>query len=155
MQGMKVKGTRDNYRTPDYLFNHYHEIFNFEMDGACTSEDSKLENGYFIDQGYDALELNWFNRTWCNPPFSLKNEFLQKAHDEVLSGNCPLCVMVYPLNAISNSKFHELVVNKFHYEFLENRVGFINPETGKVDSSNNTGTVVIFFMNKPKGGAQK
>ena len=87
-------------------------------------------------------------RCFCNPPFSQKADFIKKAHDEVLNGNCPICVMVLPLNSMDTKAFHQYIQNKFIYEVLEGRISFIDPATNKPKSGNNSGTVIVYFKKK-------
>jgi len=73
---------------------------------------------------------------------------MAKAHDEVLSGNCSLCVMILPILAMDTIAWHKYVEGKFHYEVLAGRISFIDPETGKPKSGNNSGTVIVYFKQK-------
>lgn len=95
---MNVKGN-DNFQTPDHLFKQLNDIFNFTVDAACTTKDCKCVNGFYYDRGIDALKVSWGNeRVFCNPPFSQKAAFIEKAYNEVINGDCPVCVMVLPSN---------------------------------------------------------
>ena len=78
---MNQKGRgNDNFQTPRYIFEQLHKIFNFEFDIACTSNNCLCENGFYKDKGMDALKLYWGGvRAFCNPPFSLKAEFIKKS----------------------------------------------------------------------------
>ena len=58
--------------------------------------------------------------------------------------------MLLPLNSIDTKAFHKYIQNKFFYEVLEGRISFIDPKTNKPKSSNNSGTVVIYFKKKIK-----
>lgn len=142
---MKPKG-QDCYSTPDYIYNHYYDIFNFNLDVAADNENAKCLR-YFTEED-NALEQDWYGRVWCNPPFSLKAKFAKKAHEQIVNKNISVCIMILPLNSISASYFHDFIEGKYHYQILQNRISFIDPETGKPRSGNNTGTVVVFFMEK-------
>ncbi len=93
---MNQKGRgNDEFCTPDYIFRQLDNIFNFEVDAAATIFNRKCDISYC-----DALKSDWIGRTFCNPPFSQKAEFIKKAHEEVQKNNCPICVMILPLNCI-------------------------------------------------------
>lgn len=145
----KGKGN-DNFQTPQYIFDQLNKIFNFTHDIACCTFNKLCEKGFCYDLGQDALKASWggVERAYCNPPFSQKSEWIKKAHDEVLSGNCPLCVMVLPILGMSTNAWHDYVEGKFHYEVLRQRISFIDPDTGKPKSGNNSGTVIIYFWNR-------
>lgn len=56
----------------------------FDYDPATTEEKSKelgIENFDTIET--DGLKSDWTNykNIWCNPPFTIKHEFLKKAQD--------------------------------------------------------------------------
>lgn len=146
----KGKG-RDDYQTPKYIFEQLNDIFNFTTDASCTSENKLCPQGFCIDQGFDGLKVSWsYHRIFCNPPFSNKELWLEKAHKEVTEGKCPVCIMILPLNAMSTQAVHKYIMNSYHYEILEQRISFIKPDDGQPDPNNNIGTAIIFFMKKPK-----
>ena len=82
---------------------------------------------------------------FCNPPFSKKAEFIAKAYNEVVNGECPVVVMVLPSNCMDCRAFHKYIYKQFYYEILEGRVSFIDPTTGKAAKGNNSGTTVVYF----------
>ena len=140
MRGIKTKG-QDSFETPFFLFNQLNNRFNFTIDAAATINNKKCNN-YFTD----GLNTSWVNhRVFCNPPFSTKSAWIKKAHDEILYGLCYMVVMILPTNSMDSTPWHEYVYGKFHYEILKNRVSFINPITGKPQSGNNSGTVMVYF----------
>ena len=77
-----INFSKDNeYYTPKQIM----EMFgSFEYDPATTKE--KAEE--FGVKAYDTIETDglksdWtlYNSIWCNPPFTIKHEFLKKAQD--------------------------------------------------------------------------
>lgn len=142
---MNVKGD-DNFRTPDHIFNQLNDIFSFTLDAACTTEDCKCPKGLYFDKGIDALSRDWSNeRVFCNPPFSQKAAFIEKAYDEVINGNCPIVVMVLPSNCQDSKAFQQYVKKNFFYETLSGRVVFIDPETKQPMKGNNSRTTIVYF----------
>lgn len=142
---MNVKGN-DNFRTPDHVFNQLNSIFNFTLDAACTFEDCKCSKGFYHDEGIDALKISWGGeRVFCNPPFSQKAAFIEKAYNEVINGDCPICVMVLPSNCQDSKAFQSFIKKNFFYETLSGRVAFIDPETKQPMKGNNSGTTIVYF----------
>lgn len=84
-------------------------------------------------------------RVFCNPPFSKKAEFIAKAYDEVINGDCPVVVMVLPSNCQDSKAFQQYIKKNFFYETLSGRVAFIDPETGEPQQGNNSGTTIVYF----------
>lgn len=71
----------DNYSnewyTPKWLFGLLHEKFNFTLDPASCEAANKGIPYYTKEQ--DGLKQDWSNeRVFCNPPFSLSKEFVEK-----------------------------------------------------------------------------
>lgn len=146
----KGKGN-DLFRTPKYIFDQLNAIYNFEYDAACTEEDCLCHLGSFFDMGEDALLQSWGKlRTFCNPPFSKKAEFIKKAYEEVINDHCPICVMILPLNCMDTKAWHKYIEGKHHYEILQGRISFIDPETKQPKKGNNSGTVIVYFKKKIK-----
>lgn len=145
---MNQKGRgNDNFQTPLYVFRQLNDIFHFTCDVAAS--DNNHLCAYYFTKDDNALERGWaLQRCFCNPPFSQKAEFIEKAYKEIMEGNCPICVMILPLNSMDTKAWHKFIEGKFHYEVLEGRIAFIDPETGNPKSGNNSGTVIVYFRKR-------
>lgn len=142
---MNVKGN-DNWRTPDHIFKQLNDIFNFTLDATCTRKNCKCPNGFYFDEGHNALMKSWgLERVFCNPPFSQKADFIEKAYNEVITGDCPIVVMVLPSNCQDSKAFQSYIKKNFFYETLAGRVAFIDPETKRPMKGNNSGTTIVYF----------
>lgn len=97
---MNQKGKGNDYfETPAYIFEQLNNIFNFTLDVAADNKNAKTSG--FLSEQLNALTQSWRNeRCFCNPPFSKKAEFIKKAYEEITIGECPLCVMILPLNCM-------------------------------------------------------
>jgi hypothetical protein len=69
------------------------------------------------------LEVEWADRTFCNPPYSRKEkeEFIRKALKESLKGK--LAVMLIPAST-STKIFHDLIKVYAKVEFIRGRLNF-------------------------------
>lgn len=145
---MNQKGRgNDEFCTPDYIFQQLNRIFNFTLDVAASSSNTKCLE--YMPKELSALEYHWGNyRCFCNPPFSKKAEFIKKADDEIQNYECPICVMILPLNCMDTKVWHEYIEGRYHYEILKGRIAFIDPETNKPKKGNNSGTVIVYFKKK-------
>lgn len=132
--------TNDEFCTPQYIFEQLDKIYKFDIDLATNGRNALCANYY--TQEDNALNQIWFTRSFCNPPFS------KKAYNEVMNGNCPVCVMILPLNCMDTKVWHEYIEGKFHYEILKGRIAFIDPETKQPKKGNNSGTVIVYFKKK-------
>ena len=78
-----INFSSDNeYYTPKQIVKMFSE--GFEYDPATTKEkaaDLGIEHYDTVET--DGLKADWarFRSIWCNPPFTIKHEFLKKAQD--------------------------------------------------------------------------
>jgi len=144
--GINDKGC-DTFNTPDFLFKQLNNTFAFTVDAACSSNNAKLKKRFAHDEGFCGLKESWSQeRVFCNPPFSQKKDWIIKAHDEVTNNDCYFVAMILPLNCMSTEVFFDYVIgNGYQCEILKKRVQFLNDKTKKVESGNNSGTVIVYF----------
>lgn len=76
--------SRDEWRTPPEIFTTLDSEFGFEWDSACTSENILAPDGSMVDRGRDGTADKWLNCTWCNPPYSRIEPWLQALRDLTL-----------------------------------------------------------------------
>lgn len=61
--------TKDEWGTPQELFDRLDALFGFTLDAAATVENAKCKR-YFTKED-NGLARNWEgNVVWCNPPYS-------------------------------------------------------------------------------------
>lgn len=144
MKAYQVKHN-DLFNTPSYVFEQLNSIYNFSVDAACCKNNKKVANGFCIDEGIDGLSQSWEGqRVFCNPPFSQKKKWIKKAIEEVEHNNCPVCVMILPLNCMSTNFFFDMVIKGgYHYQIPKGRIGFLDNETKKESKGNYSGTVIV------------
>lgn len=84
---------RDDWETPQPLFNYLNDKFNFQLDAAATAANSKCVN--YFDQEIDALKQSWRLKNgavFCNPPYSLAREFTRYAITQL--HQTPICLLL-------------------------------------------------------------
>jgi site-specific DNA-methyltransferase (adenine-specific) len=73
-----IKGRKDEWQTPRWLFDLLNGIFHFSVDAAANADNALLPRHW--DREQDALRQDWSReRVWCNPPYSRPEPFLAKA----------------------------------------------------------------------------
>lgn len=105
----------DNWETPKDFYNDLNEQYNFDFDPCPLNHD--------IDK-WDGLEIEWRDRNFINPPYSmkLKNQFVIKAIKESKKGK--LCVMLLPVST-STKLFHNYIKpNATSIQFIKGRLKF-------------------------------
>lgn len=133
---------RDNWSTPRALIERLEKEFRkFDLD-VCASEKNKVCERYF-DKETNGLEQNWSGFVWCNPPYSNKLEWIEKAHLEAQKGSR----VVILLPAFTETHFfRELKAKSDWLLFLNGRLVF-NEQTQRDTAK--FSSVVAFFNIKP------
>lgn len=114
---------KDDWETPQKLFDVLDAEFNFTLDAAAWSDNSKTD--MFYNEHDDAIDNKWFGNVWCNPPYSrgINKKFIKKAHDEFMCGNTDLVVMLLPART-DTIAFHEYIYGKAEIRFIKGRLKF-------------------------------
>lgn len=73
---------RDDWTTPQKLFNWLDSRFRFNLDAAASKKSTKCEQYYNARENFLAERSKpaSFARIFCNPPYSLDKEFAEKCH---------------------------------------------------------------------------
>lgn len=104
-----INFSSDNeYYTPKQIVEMFSK--GFDYDPATTKEkagDLGIENYDTIET--DGLKTDWtkFKNIWCNPPFTIKHEFLAKAqeyYDRTRGG----VYMLVPIEFLTTKRFHAI-----------------------------------------------
>ena len=124
---------KDYWETTQYALNdalYLCGLRRFELDIAASTYSAKAIN--FYSETDDALSDTrpWgeytLNAMWCNPPFSLKTEFLDKAYSQRKQG---LICMMIPYEPCTKW-WRKYVDGRASVVFVpDGRYNFIDPET--------------------------
>ena len=108
---------KDDWGTPDYIYNPLNEEFNFDFDPCPLKHDITK---------WDGLEIEWGASNFVNPPYSrqLKEAFVKKAIDESKKGR--VSVMLLPVST-STKLFHDFILpnKRGDIRFVKGRIKFI------------------------------
>lgn len=124
---------------------------------ACAKDETAAKCHTWIDEQANALEADWGDfiwdtedkpMIWCNPPFSLKTEFLGRC--AAMSDKLDLPVVVCIPLAITTDWWYTHVVHKASSIFVPNgRICFINPETNEIQTSPREPTALVVYGEYP------
>ncbi|EPM3143780.1 DNA N-6-adenine-methyltransferase [Escherichia coli] len=134
----KHHGGSDCWRTPSLIFRNLHREFSFTLDGAATEHDALLPR--FTD---DIHNQSWVGeRVFCNPPFSMAEQFLVK------SSEADLAVFLIPHRANTSYWLRHIYSNNHCHEIriLHRAVKFLPPagHNGLAIRSPFSAAIVIF-----------
>lgn len=117
---------RDDWETPEDLFQALNEEFHFTIDVASDDNNCKCKRHFTKEQ--DGLKQPWHGdgeTVWCNPPYGRGIvDWVQKAFVESKFWNTT-CVMLLP--ARTDTKwFHVYVAPHAEVRFIRGRLKFGN-----------------------------
>ena len=120
------------YYTPKNIVEKFGK---FDYDPATTEEKAKdLEIPNYDTIETDGLKSDWtiYNRIWINPPFNLKDKFLERAVDTFLLCRNSIYILL-PIEFLTTKKFYKITMCVGGKIFLPNgRIKFesgLNKET--------------------------
>ncbi len=140
----RTANSRDNWETPLYFFDILDKEFRFTLD-PCASDDNHKCEKYFTERE-DGLVKSWQNETvFCNPPYSNKDEWIEKAWSETEQNANTTVVLLIP-DTTDTKAFHQYI---FPYareiRFTKGRIAFIDPITKCPVKGNPRGSAVVVF----------
>lgn len=155
---------KDEWRTDPILFELCDREFHFNLDAAASDENALCDFWYTKED--NALKRDWgmlrrLTNVWCNPPFSLKKEFLDKGREEHKRGaNC--CFLVpgdapetdWWVNTVYDREYIAgawLWRPRYHVRILKPRVNYYTPDGLHKKGNNRTSALIILGWNQPPG----
>jgi len=131
---MKLK-ENDFLQTPEWVYKTLGAI---DLDPCAAPNTAIGRTNYVYEQGENGLELEWFGFVYCNPPFSKKEQWIEKM---VGHGNG---ILLLPERG--STPWHGPCANACKYHFTMGKK--INFEGGS--SSNPTGSTMFLFGEEAK-----
>ena len=150
---------RDQWATPQYLFDYANEKHNFCVDLAACAMNCKVPT--YINRLEDSLTASWHQlgeHGWLNPPYSNIAPWIDKAVLEAKKGFTTTMLIPTP-----NGETYYKDVLEQELEFIIGRVSFIasmdysyakngkviEVKKGSAVSGNPRGSVLVTFRPKP------
>lgn len=137
------RGARDDVddrgTDPEFIATLEERFGKFDLDVAAAKHNAKAP--FFYTREDDGLERPWFDRVWCNPPYSDCGAWVRKAWaefgraDEGMPGEVPsLIAMLLPANRVEQAwwqdhvePFRDRPGSPLRVEFLRGRMRFDRP----------------------------
>jgi site-specific DNA-methyltransferase (adenine-specific) len=117
-----LTSNRDNWETPQKLFDELNKEFNFTIDAAADAENHKCERYYTREES--GLEKSWKGeRVFLNPPYGRElPKWVKKAADEA-KDKSTIIVMLIPART-DTQWFHDYIYKKAEIRFIKGRLKF-------------------------------
>lgn len=128
---------RQDWETPQDLYNKLNEEFNFDLDPCANSENAKCP--VYFSENENGLKKKWFGNVFMNPPYGRKmGEWIEKAYLESLKGVTVVCLLPSRTDTIW---WHDFIMRASEIRFIKGRLKF-----GKNPNSRATfPSVVVIF----------
>ena len=106
--GSGNNASRDEWETPQELFNNLNKQYNFSVD-CCAKEKNKKCQWY----PYNFLSLEKIGTCWMNPPFSKAKEMFEHFFKIVKEG-----VAIYRCDNLETIIWQDLILQKADWVFI-------------------------------------
>lgn len=85
------KAAKDEWETPQDLFDKWHQQYHFTLDVAALPHNAKCDRFYTPRE--DGLKHPWEGVCWLNPPYSKILPWIQKADISAQAGATVACLL--------------------------------------------------------------
>lgn len=121
MNRVMFSSEKDEWSTPQDLFDELDAEFNFTLDVCATPENAKCADYYTKEQ--DGLRKAWRGVVWCNPPYGRDvGNWVRRAYLSAAAGKATTVVL---LPARTDTRwFHEYIYKRAEVRFLKGRLKF-------------------------------
>jgi phage N-6-adenine-methyltransferase len=146
-----IKESRQEWQTPDPLYNLLDGEFGFHVDVAADTFNSKAE--FHLCEERDALRVPWFRieeefwghmaTAFCNPPYKNPLQWIERAHDQT---RLPGTTAVLLLNHDPSTKWYARAIETASEIRIltKKRVQFLAPDGIKASSNSKPQCVIVF-----------
>lgn len=153
MNSVHFSTGKDDWGTPQDLFDALNEEFNFTLDPCADNNNHKCAKYYTIEQ--DGLAQSWAGETvFCNPPYSRKQKQTPvKLHGcKNVTKRQPrggiVVVMLIPART-DTIMFHDYILGKAEIRFIKGRVNFEIDGQKSKDPAPFPSMIVVFNGKQP------
>ena len=111
---------KDDWETPQALFEELDGKYHFTLDPCSTHENAKCEKHFTVEE--DGLAQSWEGETvFCNPPYGRGiGKWVRKCSEESVHASI---VLLIPART-DTAYFHDYIYRKTRVEFIRGRLKF-------------------------------
>ena len=115
------KSGKEDWETPQGLFNELNREFGFTLDPCAAHTTAKCVKYYTASE--NGLAQDWTGEiVFCNPPYGKKQDaWVRKCCEHGASGG--VAVMLLPART-DTARFHDFILGKAEIRFLRGRLKF-------------------------------
>lgn len=145
-----MSSNKDDWCTPQDLFDKLNEEFHFDLDAAASDINTKCPR-YFTKET-DGLKNSWGGVTvFCNPPYG--RNVIQWVRKAVVEAECGATVVMLIAARTDTIFFHDYIYKKENVEirFIKGRLKFTDENGTAGDPAPFPSMIVIFRPPKEAG----
>ena len=118
--GAAFSSNKEDWETPQWLFNELDSVYHFTLDPCSTHQNAKCKKHFTIEE--NGLIQSWKGETvFVNPPYGRDiKKWVEKCFDESKHAKI---VMLIPART-DTSYFHDWIYRKAKIRFLRGRLKF-------------------------------
>lgn len=118
-----IVNINDNWETPPLVLADVMKKYDIHpiLDVCATFENNKCD--WYIGEELNALEKEWREDFFMNPPYSEINQWMKKAYEQHLKYNVNGLVLVFAKT--STKWWHEYIEGKAEVHFQKGRIRFL------------------------------
>jgi len=140
---------KDDWGTPQDLFDALNKEFGFTLDPCADGNNHKCAKYYTVEQ--DGLAQSWAGETvFCNPPYSKRGgqaKWIEKCHREARENGITVVAL---LPARTDTKvFHRYILGQSEIRFIQGRLNFEVQKGEKGGRAPFPNMIVVFKGNQP------
>ena len=123
--GVALTSNKDDWETPQALFDSLNEKYHFAIDLAASQKNAKCQQYFSLVD--DSLSKDWSTdfggAMYLNPPYGRHiGDWVKKAYKTSLTVSVPI-VLLIP-SRTDTSYWHDYIFGKAHIDFLRGRLKF-------------------------------
>lgn len=126
----KFESAKQDWTTPDDLFNPINAEFNFTLDAAADAANARAPK--FFTAESDGLAQDWGDHTvWLNPPYGERSGRISDWIKKAFLASCDGATVVMLIPARTNTNwFHDYCLKYGEVRFIRGRPKFGNATHG-------------------------
>lgn len=139
---------KDDWGTPQELYDRLNKEFNFTLDACASTYNYKCDKYYTKEQ--DGLNKSWKGETvFCNPPYSREGgqaKWIEKCYKEAKEHDITVVAL---LPARTDTRvFHNFVIGKAEIRFIKGRVKFEDENRKAKDAAPFPSMIAVYHGNQ-------
>lgn len=107
---------RDEWQTPQWLFDNLNNQYEFKSDCCASKENTKCKHYYTKEKPFEDFSQDIVDMAWMNPPFSKASEMFEHFFKVIKQG-----VAIYRCDNMETRIWQEVIFPNASWVFIPNK----------------------------------